>query len=812
MNGVIEVTPSAMAGIVSPDGTKVVSPEAHDILDRLKSHYQGMGKASAAQNYHRHLKSFFAWAEKNGYAVRGLPADSVERFLADLGAAGQKESTLYVMRTQLKSALREAHNALGLDFAHLEYQTGKPVEVRRQQKEREKQKRAERRMAMTMAQAAAIQAAQASGMPIIPAPYTPPPFQPTPMISMTPAGFDPAEIETYPATPEETPMSTPNAPDLGGATMNGAVAPHQQPVVVVQMPPQAAQRPTATVGGTKPAGTANTTSVGKSMTINSHSFTGPYVRISRMADGTDPLTPPGTETYITTVPLSQLLPHGDVAAYLQSFILPNLRLSNLVGQVHFVFHELNDRRQPTGRRDELVVSVPAQNFLGAASMAGQSNQGPSAPGLNGLSSFVSAQNGASDRATDYLLRKLDEDAAAARKRADELQERMRVEKDAQTTFLLMQQFQKEQDLRRELEDRKRAEMERANAAAAMPMMPPQMFMTPPEPPRIDSGAEMVKAMAENQAKMMEAMMVGMRPTAPQKDAMEVMLPFISAMNQQMMQQQQANQAMLMQIQQSNQQFMQVLLTRENPVEKMLLAQIQEVKASANAPKEDEMESFANKLQKMKMVSDMLGGGGSAPSLIGELLANAESIGEGAAKIIAASRSKVVLPDAPPTSEMMNGVPPALPPGPTQPSQPTPPPEAVLKSLDAIVPAAETQNDQEIVTAVVDLVRGYIDAGEPFSKIGQRLLNAFKEMEDPEEMYTFAKTLFTMVGRKPDKAVCKTVAATLVKWYEVIHEQVFGTPKKLGGVESPVDNDEGVESDESENDEDGGESDEIVVGA
>jgi hypothetical protein len=75
----------------------------------------------------------------------------VENFLSDLGAAGQKESTLYVMRTQLKSALRECHTSLGIDFAHLEYQTGKPREVRKAQKEREKAKRHEKRAAQRLA-------------------------------------------------------------------------------------------------------------------------------------------------------------------------------------------------------------------------------------------------------------------------------------------------------------------------------------------------------------------------------------------------------------------------------------------------------------------------------------------------------------------------------------------------------------------------------------------------------------------------------------------------------------------------------------
>lgn len=569
------------------------------------------------------------------------------------------------------------------------------------------------------------------------------------------------------------------------------------------MPPQQNQRATTTIGAPKPAPTASgTTTVGRGMTINSHTFTGPYVRISRMADGTDPLTPPGTETYITTVPLSQLLPHGDVAAYLQSFIMPNLRLPPSVAQVHFVFNELNDRRQPTGRRDELVVSMP----FGQQNTSNTSNQQNSGFIGNGNSTYNGGLNGISsvsnnDRATDYLLRKLDEEASQARKRSEELQEKLRSEKDAQTTFLLMQQFQKEQDLRRELEERKAREMEklREPPPPPPPMFPPSMFMPPPPPPppepRIDSSTEMVKALAENQAKMMEAMLNGMRPQPPppQKDSMEFMLPFINQMNQQMMQTQQANQAMLMQIQQANQQFMQVLLTRENPVEKMLLAQIQEVKASANAPKEDEMESFANKLQKMKMVSDMLGGGGSAPSLIGELLSNAEAIGEGAAKIIAASKGKVVLPPAPPQAQIAGSpVAGSLPPG-----QPPPVPEIVTQKLTELEAAVGKQDDQEIVTAVVDLIRGYVESPEPFNRMGQRFLNAFKDMEDPEEMHVFAKTMFTAVGRKPSKAVVKVVADTLLKWYAVIHEQVFGTSKSLGGTEETPVETEGAEGADTE---------------
>lgn len=787
------VTPAMLTGAVQADGSRIVSPEAQDVLDRLRAHYQGLGKPSAASNYGRHLKSFFAWAENHGHSVRGLPSDAVESFLTDLRGAGQKEATIHVMRTQLKSALREAHNALGVDFAHLEYQTGKPREVRKAQKDREKAKRHEKRMATTIAQAQAIMAAQSSGQPL-PRPDLPIPdffFNNTtaPVIDLRPE---------YPAiTPEEYPMSTASAPMSEGTMVNGAAAPQQQPVVVVQMPPQT-QRPTTTIGATKPAG-QQTTTVGRGMTINSHTFTGPYIRVSRMADGTDPLTPPGTETYITTVPLTQLLPHGDAAAYLQSFILPNLRLSQSVGQVHFVFHELNDRRQPTGRRDELVVSVPMGMGPGAPAPAQQAQQ--SFGGLNGL------PTGGNDRATDYLLRKLDEDASNAKRRADDLQEKLRTEKDSQNMFLLMQQFQKEQDLRRELENQKQQAMAQMQQMQMMSMAPPTLPMPMIDPtPKSDASAEMVRAMSENQAKMMEAMMVGMRPqpTPPQKDAAEWLIPFISQMNQQAQVQQQANQQMLVGIMQSNQQFMQAMLQKESPIEKMLMSQLQEAKAEARAPKGDDMEDFAEKLQKMKMVSDMLGGGGGGGgSLISELLSNAEAIGEGAAKIIAASKNQVTLPTQP-TGPQMNGSPvqQALPAA--QQAAPAGPPPAVLEALAKLEIAAEKADDQEVVTEVVNIIRHLIDAGMPAAGMGNRLLTAFKDMDDEMEMFTFAKSMWVVGGKKADKKLAKVVAAILAKWYTDIHEQLFGTRRAIGEevveVEAIETDEDGSEEDDSEEDE------------
>ena len=55
----MQLSPTQIAGITSADGVKIVSPEAQDIIDRLRDHYRSQGKPSAAHNYGRHLKSFF---------------------------------------------------------------------------------------------------------------------------------------------------------------------------------------------------------------------------------------------------------------------------------------------------------------------------------------------------------------------------------------------------------------------------------------------------------------------------------------------------------------------------------------------------------------------------------------------------------------------------------------------------------------------------------------------------------------------------------------------------------------------------------
>ncbi len=640
-------------------------------------------------------------------------------------------------------------------------------------------------------------------------------------------------------------MSTASAPVSDGATTAGATPPGQSPpVVVLQMPPQNT-RPTATIGGTQSPGVskagASNAQPARGVVINNHTFTGPYVKISRIADGTEPLIPPGTETYVQSLPASQLAPHGDVAAFLQTYIVPNLRLSPAVSQVQFVFHELNDRRQPTGRRDELVVSVPLPG--GSLNGMNAAPQPPPTPGPYGQPS--------ADSATTYLLKKLDEEAAEAKRRAEEYQVQMREAKDAQTTFMLMQAFQKEQDLRRELEDRRDRMIDRDRPLPPpTPIMPPMPFLPPPPPVEVKPDttmADMVKALSEQQSKMMEVIVSATRPAPPQpqKDVAEWLVPFIAQMNQQAQAQAQANQQMLMSVMQGNQQFMQALLTRENPTERLLMQQLMEVKAAANAPKADELEDFADKLQKMKMVGEMIGGGGQSGGLLSELLANADTIGAGAAKVIAAARNGGASGAAGPqqmvvTPPQMAGAPrprqlPTAPVSPTGPTAPTEgqrteaqtPPDQAQRALQRLLEAEAASDDQGVVNAVMGEINALLEAPEPYRGMGNRLLNALRTADDEGELYTMVKNLWTVVGQQYDRPAAKSIARTIARWYREIYMQVFGEPRELpgnmdgdavrnavdamnGGTAAPeierpgADEDGDVDEDEQEDEDEGGE--------
>ena len=815
---VVNVSPSQLIGATGPE-SKVLAPESEAFILRLRNHYKGQGKASAAHNYSRHMRGFLSWAEKAGYSISALPPDAVENFISSLAAAGQKDTTLYVMRAQLKSAFREAASALGENFDHLEFAGGKPKAIKVAQKAREKEQAVKKKLIKTAERLQGIKAAQQT----IFGEARPTASSTAPYLDGN-ADLNPA-IAYSDLLPESTPMSVESEPQgQEGQSMPASVpatvaqASNGQPIIVVApSQPAGATRPAQSLAQQAQGGLNKGASPARGVTINNHTFTGPFIKVSRIADGSEPQIPWGTETYVTTLPASQVAPHGDLGAFLQNYVLPMVRIGPSVTTVQFVFHELNDRRQPTGRRDELVVTVPASQ-AGAGSA-------PSAPpvGLGGLGSFAPAAPQAPqtlDRATEYLLQKLDKDAEEAKKRADELQEKMRQASDAHTAFLLQQQFQKEQDLRRQIEDERRREQDRMAAAAipspAAPLMPPMPFPTilPPEP-RDNTAAEFAKALSESQGRMMELMIAAMNKPVPmpppppaQKDVAEWIVPLMTQMNQQMTQQQQAQQQMLVGIMQANQQFMQALITRESPELKFMMAQLQEVRAAANTPKADEMESFADKLQKMKMVSDMLGGGGGT-NVLSELLANADAIGEGAAKVIAAAKGGT---EAKPEQLALKGVPAPAPvqrqlPAPAAPQaqtaqQPPPVPPAALEGLNHIVQGVENNEDQLVVNGLVSIIQGFSqDEHLANQTTGRRILAALKNAEDEGELYTLAKNLWIVTGQQYDRRIAKVVAAILAKWYSPIHEQIFGSPKELE-VDLPEE-DEGEEVDRGEEIEDEG---------
>jgi hypothetical protein len=449
---------------------------------------------------------------------------------------------------------------------------------------------------------------------------------------------------------------------------------------------------------------------------------------------------------------------------------------------------------------------------------------PPAAGLNGFSSFGTSTSAPQDSATTYLLRKLDEDAAEAKRRAEEYQTQLREAKDAQQVFMLTQMHQREQDLRKELEEKRDREVARLAVVPApvptamppMPMMPP-MPLFAPEPPKPDTSmADMVRALSEQQSKMMEAMVLATRPVPPppQKDTAEWLVPFISQMNAQAQAQAQANQQMLMTVMQSNQQFMQAMLTRENPMEKFLLMQVQEVKAAANAPKADAVEDFADKLQKYKMVGDMLGGGGGG-SLLTELLANADTIGAGAAKVIDSMKGGGAGLAGAPTAAVRQEQQ-VLAGGPAQPKLPAaaqgqangefpPPSESVLKAHKALAIAVEKRDDEATAGAFLAFVKEMVTAQEPYASMGRRLMTAFQQAEDEGELYTLAKNLWIVVGEKPMRPQAKYTARVLAEFYSALHEQIFGEARTL-----PEDEDAGEEGDEEGEVAEGGESDESAA--
>jgi hypothetical protein len=222
---------------------------------------------------------------------------------------------------------------------------------------------------------------------------------------------------------------------------------------------------------------------------------------------------------------------------------------------------------------------------------------------------------------------------------------------------------------------------------------------------------------------------------------------------------------------------------------MLMQQLQEVKAIAARPKEDDLEAFAEKLQKMQAVSQMMGG--SSGNFLESLIGNMDTIGQGAAQIIQAAKGgKPDAPDAsgapqpPPT---LTGAPqrPSLPPAQTQTpataqtNEEPEPPKGVLEAHAALVKAAGEKNEKAVADSFVVLVRELATAStEPFPSLARRLLTAFSQAEDAGELYTLSKNLFIVAGQEPVRPLCKYIAGVLERWYSALHQSFFNEPKSL----------------------------------
>ena len=108
----------------------------------------------------------------------------------------------------------------------------------------------------------------------------------------------------------------------------------------------------------------------------------------------------------------------------------------------------------------------------------------------------------------------------------------------------------------------------------------------------------------------------------------------------------------------------------------------------------------------------------------------------------------------------------------------------------------------------------------FQKQLERILQAFQEADEREDIYTLCKHLWIALNMKPDKAAAKKLAIVVTKWYPLIHKSFFGTSRMLpdeevmpdvkqalavaegqgGGDEEDGDEDEDEEDDDEEEEE------------
>jgi hypothetical protein len=206
---------------------------------------------------------------------------------------------------------------------------------------------------------------------------------------------------------------------------------------------------------------------------------------------------------------------------------------------------------------------------------------------------------------------------------------------------------------------------------------------------------------------------------------------------------------------------------------------------------------------MQAVTQMLGGGSSS-NFLADLLQNADSIGAGAAQIIAAAKGAKT--EAPVTKavraeQQQLAAPPsagALP-APAAPIEPPKPTQGMLDAHTAFLAALETRNEQEIADGFVKLMVELSTAQEPYVSMARRILAIFAEAEEEADLYEAAKALWTAVGKPVFRPSAKLAAKVFAKWYSPLHKAFFDVEKTLPSLAEA----EGVEEgDEGEGDDEG----------
>lgn len=703
--------------------SRTLSPQAQELVKKIKEKYTAEGKPGAAENYPGLIGKFFKWAEASGHAVNTLPEDAVEAFLDAYNP--EKLSSKDVMRQQIKSITNKISAEFGINMNHLVFKKN----------EAPKPTRAEKR-----ARKAAREAAH-SGQVVLGVPPDATEFyDPEPMAQEGDEMSDEVSVPTAAAPAFE-------AVGPGGAPMmppNAGISPQ---VLVVQAPAPEAPAKAAPQKPAKDAPLKPATPV-THFTVNGIAFRGPYTRISRVADGLEPGVMPGSETILFVVPTTNVVKAGDPAQFLQQFVVPQLRFPPTASQVTFVIEELTAKREPTGVRAEISVgltNMTAMNLGGIPPAPVAAPYAPPAPVP------VAPPN---DRTLDFLLKRMESDIENARRREQELQEKMAKESNVQMQMMLMQMQEKASAERRALEDKMFEEQRRSRMMDFPPppsgfgnfgppsfSPPPPMLPLdplPPPPPPSDVLKPVVEQLGNLTNTLINATLNRPAP-APQKDSMEIMLPFISAMNQQMMQQQQQSQAMMLQIQQANQQMMHALLTKpqqESGTEKFLAQQLQYMERRLEQKEQSagEFERALTMLMKIKQVApEIMGGGERSGGLMEMLVENSESILGGAAQLLSAMNGGPVA--APP--QQMAGMPP---------QRQLPPPPRQVQAQDDAQPV---QRRRVEAPAPAPKVEPKVDAPEPEQKAEEPATNGASHEGDG-----------AVQSVEPDISAVKTVVESL----------------------------------------------------